>query len=247
MNADPRSPFGAPGSSPALASRRTRASTQTRSRENSTTLVSTTFPRQRRSSLQVQVQPHESHSHRADSPSCLCAACHLRPAVFPRRQDGRIVLPVFWNSPSGSGREVSRAPQLPGEMEDHVPNVAETTRSDACKPFLLSYLVGVEIWTDALHNWGRSLGGSSIWNVRAERHTDRGEGSSRGVPRLSGSFPIPLLLQSVAELTGNQRSWSCTKRGITVPSTKSSEYFRFVQLNINCLSEVTEALMNRYC
>ena len=62
-------------------------------------------------------------------------------------------------------------------------------------------LVGVdEIWVDALHNWARRPEGSSIRDVRDERHTDRGEGSSRGVPRLSGSFHSPLLLQYVADI-----------------------------------------------
>ena len=75
-----------------------------------------------------------------------------------------------------------------------MPNVAETTRSDACKLSYPTFLVGVETGIDALHDWGRRPERSSILNVRVERHTDRGEGSSRGVPRLSGSFPIPLAI-----------------------------------------------------
>jgi hypothetical protein len=186
MDADLRVPFSALSSSPALVSRRMRASTQTRSRGNSTTLTSAALPHQRRSSLQI----HDIiHPHQSDSPNCLCTACHLRTAIFPRRQDGRIVLPILWHSLSNSAAEISRgAAQLP-EMESHVPNVVETTRDDACEFFLLSHiLVGVEIWIDAPHIWGRRSEGSSIRSGQIESHTDRGEGSSRGVPRLSGSF-----------------------------------------------------------
>jgi hypothetical protein len=134
MNADQRD---GQSSSPALASRRTRrASTLTRSRGDSTTLTS----HQRRSSVQTPAQQQEAHPHQADSPNCLCTACHLRVAVFPRRRDGIILLPFPWEPPSDSADEVSRdAPQLPGEMVHHVHRIAEATRNVDCKSFHLRY------------------------------------------------------------------------------------------------------------
>jgi len=89
-----------------------------------------------------------------------------------------------------------------------------------------------EVWVDALHNFARRPEDSSIRDVRAERHTDRGEGGSRGVPQLSGSFQIHFCCSMPSTLTGYQRSWSGTERRIPVCSTKSFEYFRSLRFSL---------------
>lgn len=140
MNADPRMPIGTPDASPALSTRRTRrASIQTR--RNSATISSATLPHQRPSSLHRQAYQQGTQMHDGDSPNCMCTACHLNPAVFPRRQDGRIVLPIPWllSSESVPRPAPQNLPGLSGEIEDHVPNVAEATRTDDCKPFYLPF------------------------------------------------------------------------------------------------------------
>lgn len=188
MNADPRVPFGAPSASEALSSRGTRrASTQTTG--NSTALSSATLPRERRSSLQMQAQ----QLHTAD---CLCTACHLK--TFPRRQDGRIVLPAPWLMPfesAGEPRLTRQNPSSSGEMENHVPSVAEATSAEDCKSYTHTVPLFVGAHDICVAAPCRRIGESSTRDIPVERNTDRGEGSSRGVPRLSGRFHIPLLLQ----------------------------------------------------
>ncbi len=71
---------------------------------NNSTVLSSARTHPRQFSLQLRQEESQSqlsdYPHLADSPNCLCTVCHLRDAVFPRRQDGKIVLPAPWHLPS---------------------------------------------------------------------------------------------------------------------------------------------------
>jgi hypothetical protein len=105
--------------------------TAAEARGNST-ILSATSPRQCHSSLTLLVQKEAPLPY---SPNCMCRVCHLKVTIFPRRQDGKIILP----SPSfGIG------------LEDP--------------------------------------------SVHVERNADRGKGSHKVVPLLSGTSHLPVLL-----------------------------------------------------
>ena len=79
--------------------------------------------------MQLRAQPeNDADGHRE---GCLCVACHLSGTVFPRRQDGRIVLPVPWLIRSNLER---------GKFWSHVPDVEEATRRDECESIGLLFL-----------------------------------------------------------------------------------------------------------
>jgi hypothetical protein len=133
MNADSRVPTRATSNAP---SRRPRGSS-VRTRGSHT--PSSSARHQRHSSLQTpqehyQQQPHgfNNHPHLEGLPNCLCAACHIKGEFFPRREDGRIVLPPPWLLPSRPERlysgpvagRVSLA-QTSGGAQVHVPSAQQ--------------------------------------------------------------------------------------------------------------------------
>lgn len=120
---------------PRASSRRPRRSTTVSSVSSS----ARTHPRQY--SLQLQQEEPQSqlndHPHLAGSPDCLCAICHLKDGVFPRRQDGRIVLPVPWPLPTeqrDSGLGGRPRGLTPGHL--HVPEgVGTSSQARRCRCF----------------------------------------------------------------------------------------------------------------
>ena len=133
MNADSRVPTRATSNAPP---RRPRGSS-VRTR-GSHTPGSSSARHQRHFSLQTpqeqQQQPHgfNNHPHLEGLPNCLCTACHIKDEFFPRREDGRIVLPLPWLLPSRPERlysgpvagQVSLA-QTIGGAQVHVPSAQQ--------------------------------------------------------------------------------------------------------------------------
>lgn len=127
--------------------------------------TSTTTRAQGDSMLLPQAQQHDTYERSSweGSPNCLCIVCHLKGTIFPRRPDGRIVLPAPWVLASNLGRER-------GAMWGNEPEVA---RCDKCKWTVFS--VGVHgIWVDPVQR--RVSEGASAQNVDTD------------VPHLSGRF-----------------------------------------------------------
>lgn len=85
--------------------------------------------------------------HVEDLPNCRCIACHLKNRLFPRRDDGRIILPVPWLLTSqpvplsmlAPSRALTPQARGPGERPTHVPDVRELRSRCECPLAILFY------------------------------------------------------------------------------------------------------------
>ena len=118
------------------------ASSRTRQSTPVSTVSSSARPHTQQHSLQLQQEEPQSqlndYPHLAGSPNCLCAVCHLKDGVFPRRQDGKIVLPVPWPLPSLSEQRHSELGGRPRGLTTstglHVPGgVGTSSQAHRCR------------------------------------------------------------------------------------------------------------------
>ncbi|KAF9527623.1 hypothetical protein CPB83DRAFT_855734 [Crepidotus variabilis] len=183
MNPDSRAPSSRPFGS------RLGRPPMTRSRRNTFSASHSPLDPFRSHNLNVLSQQDEGNNgnrtpHIEGLPDCRCIACHLKTQVFPRRQDGRIVLPAPWLltpqqvSSSGLSPPKISTPQPRGfsEGQTHVPNVREPRTS------VLDTTSGCDE-----QGYTRRSG-----HVASDINTDRGEGSSLIVQQLSGPGVAPL-------------------------------------------------------